>query len=144
MFDRQVGKRYNCARLASEFRHARLSAWQTLQLCKAGIDRRDSTRLDMPVRQALEPSENEIRQFKICSRSADWSLSKSNESANSAPIHGANVKSRRQPITISSSFPRTIYGASLGQQRRQLSKATTSIAKVPASRGRRKSRGTLA
>ena len=71
---RQVGKRYSYARLASEVRHARSSTWQTLQLCKAGIVRRGSTRLDMPVRQALEPSENKIRQFEICSRSADWSL----------------------------------------------------------------------
>jgi hypothetical protein len=71
---RQVGKRYSCARLASEVRHARLSTWRTLQLCKAGIVRRGSTRLDMPVRQALEQSENKIRQFEICSQSADWSL----------------------------------------------------------------------
>jgi hypothetical protein len=55
---RQVGKLYSCAcaRLASKVRHARSSTGRTLQLCKAGIDRRGSTRLDMPVCQAPEPS----------------------------------------------------------------------------------------
>jgi hypothetical protein len=65
---RQVGKRYSFSRLASEVRHARSSTWQTLQLCKAGIDRRGSTRLEMPVRQAPEPSGIEIRRFETCSR----------------------------------------------------------------------------
>jgi hypothetical protein len=86
MHVRQPGEHYSCARLAS-FDVAQ-RAW-TCAFVKPWS--RPQTKFDNS-------------KFAVSLQTGHFS--KSNESANLAPIHGANAKSRRQPLTIPSSLPR--------------------------------------